>query len=283
VLSVYRYRGFRLARPDIVSSRVSQLGGSFEMLSVTHSSRFAATCAVVATASMASMVSTSAFAAALPMALTVTADLRPRIESLNPNSVSGGIGIYNGTLSSADNWNAYYNFNASSSVSGASASAYQTGSFSLTNLTSGTVTYLIALALPTEVVGAQVGTYTFNGSVSGTLITSGGPGMLQTVGAETSLWTAQTGGSVVDTLFDDPFMVQRSSAGATNFGSQSFSGMNSSTFGDTIGMTFSFRLSAGSTASFTTSLNGSGTIIPAPGALALLGCAGLVGNRRRRR
>jgi len=282
VLSVYRYRGFRLARPDIVSSRVSQLGGSFEMLSITHTSRFAATCAVVATASMASMVSTSAFAAALPMALTVNAGSTSSFESLNPNSVSGGIGIYNGTLSSANNWNAYYNFNASSSVSGASASAYQTGSFSITNLTSGTVTYLITLALPTEVVGAQVGTYTFNGSVSGTLITSG-QGRLETVGSGSSLWTAQTGGSAVETLFDDPFFVQRSSQGATNFGSRSFSAVVSPEFGDTIGMMFSFRLSAGSTASFSTSLNGSGTAIPAPGALALLGCAGLVGNRRRRR
>lgn len=256
------------------------------MLSTAHRARFAAmaaTCTVVAMTSMTLVTSTSAYATALPMSLTINAGSTSSLESLNPNSVSGGVGIYNGTLANAGNWNAYYNLNASSTLTGASASAFQTGSFSITNLTSGTVTYLITMALPTDVGTPQPGSFTFNGSVSGTLITSGGPGMLQTVGAGTSLWTAQTGGSVVDTLFDDPFMVQRSSAGATNFGSQSFSGVSSSTFGDTIGMTFSFRLSAGSTASFTTSLNGSGTIIPAPGALALLSCAGLVGNRRRRR
>jgi hypothetical protein len=255
------------------------------MLSTAHRARFSAmvaTCTVAAMTSTSLMTSTSAHATALPMSLTINAGSTSSLESLNPNSVSGGVGIYNGTLANAGNWNAYYNINASSTIAGSSASAYQTGSFSITNLTAGTVTYLITLALPTDVGTPQSGSFTFSGSVSGTLIT-GGAGMLQTVGAGTSLWTAQTGGSVVDTLFDDPFMVQRSSAGATNFGSQSFTGMSSSTFGDTIGMTFSFRLSAGSTASFTTALNGSGTVIPAPGALALLGCAGLVGNRRRRR
>lgn len=249
------------------------------MLSIAHSARHAA---AAATFVVVATTSTSAFATALPMSLTINAGSTSSLESLNPTSVSGGIGIYNGSLSNAGNWNAYYNMNASSTVSGASASAYQTGSFSITNLTAGTVTYLITLALPTDVAGPQTGSYTFNGSVSGTLITSG-QGRLETVGAGTSLWTAQTGGSVVDTLFDDPFLVQRSSQGATNFGSQSFTGVASSSFGDTIGMTFSFRLSAGSTASFTTSLNGSGTAVPAPGALALIGCAGLVRNRRRRR
>jgi len=197
------------------------------MLSTAHRARFAAmaaTCTVVAMTSMTLVTSTSAYATALPMSLTINAGSTSSLESLNPNSVSGGVGIYNGTLANAGNWNAYYNLNASSTLVGASASAFQTGSFSITNLTSGTVTYLITMALPTDAGTPQSGSFTFNGSVSGTLITSGGPGMLQTVGAGTSLWTAQTGGSVVDTLFDDPFMVQRSSAGATNFGSQSFSG-----------------------------------------------------------
>lgn len=250
------------------------------MLSIARSLRLAATVAVCA-------VSAPAFAAALPMSLTINAGSASALHDLAPNSVSGGTGIYNGTLSDAGDWNVFYNFNASSTVNSTGgvqtgASAFQNGSFSITNLTAGEITYLITLTLPTEVTDSMLGSFT--GSVSGTLITSG-PGLLATAGPATSLWTAQTGGTTVAPLFENPFIAQRSTQGATSIGSRSFGNpdpLATSTFGNTIGITFNFRLSAGATASFTTNLSGVGTPVPAPAALAVLACAGLVPSRRRR-
>jgi len=251
------------------------------MLSIARSARLAAAVAVCA-------VAAPAFATALPMSLTINAGSTSALHNLNPNSVSGGAGIYNGTLSDANNWNAYYNFNASSTVTSSGgtqigASAYQNGSFSITNLTSSEVTYLITLTLPTEVVAAMSGSFT--GSVSGTLVTNGA-GLLATAGPGTALWTAQTGGATVEDLFENPFTAQRSTQGATSIGSRNFGNptpLATPSFGNSIGITFHFRLSGNSTASFTSSLSGVGTPVPAPAAFAVLAGFGLAPSRRRRR
>jgi hypothetical protein len=251
------------------------------MLSIARSARLAAAVAVCA-------VSAPAFAAALPMTLTINAGSASAFHELTPNSVSGGAGIYNGTLTDNGDWNIFYNMNASSTVTSTGgvqtgASAYQNGSFSITNLTAGEVTYLITMSLPTEVAAPMMGSFT--GSVSGTLITSG-VGLLATAGPGTALWTAQTGGATVEDLFENPFIAQRTTQGATSIGSRSFGNptpLATPAFGDTIGFTFHFRLSAGATASFTTALSGVGTPVPAPAAIAVLAGFGLAPSRRRRR
>ncbi|MFM7261566.1 MAG: hypothetical protein ACKO3W_13280 [bacterium] len=251
------------------------------MQSIARSVRLAAAVAVCA-------VTAPVFATALPMTLTINAGSASALHNLNPTSVSGGAGIYNGSLSDPGDWNINYNMNASSTVTTSSgvqtgASAYQNGSFAITNISTSEVTYLITLSLPTEVTAPMAGSFT--GSISGTLITSGA-GLLATAGPGTALWTAQTGGTPIASLFENPFIAQRTTQGATSIGSRNFGNptpLATPTFGDTIGVSFHFRLSAGATASFTTALSGFGTPVPAPAAITVLACAGLAPSRRRRR
>lgn len=247
------------------------------MLSYASSARLAAAAVVCA-------VSAPAFAGAPDMSLTVNAGSISKNQTLVAVDPTSAVGIYNGTLTGAEGiWSAFYNLNASSSVTMSSseqsgANSWMSGSFSISNTTQSEVTYFITLSLPTAVTSAMSGL--FNGSISGTLVT-GGAGYLRTVG-DTSLWTASSGGMTVKTLFDAPVNVNRGSAGATSLGSQSFTATSSPMFGDNLATILSFKLSAGATASFTTSFSGIGTPVPAPGAVALLGCAGLALRRRRR-
>ncbi len=262
------------------------------MLLLSSSARFSATgvgCAIGALAAMfVAAIAAPAFADAPTLALTVNAGASSKYQSFGPNSTVGGTGIYNGTVVGAESaWSVYYNLNAANSITtvdGAQtgASSWVNGSVAITNQTSSEVAYSISLTIPTDVVDAMWGQ--FHGSTSGTLITSGA-GYIHTNDAS-PLWTGTTAGASIATLFDAPISVSRATSGATTLGSRSFgtpSLVSVPEFGAAMVMIFNFSLSAGDTASFTTGLNGVGFAVPAPGALALLGAAGAIGNRRRRR
>jgi hypothetical protein len=223
----------------------------------------------------------SAYADAPPLQLQVTTGSFGKSFSLNPNSVSpGGVGSYMGSVDGgANTWNFNYNFSA---ASGAEAAA-QSGTFSITNLSGAERTYNIRLTLPTTSPGTLTGL--FNGSLSGTLITSGA-GYMRSVTA-TPMWSALTNAFTVGQLFASPVNVVRNGSGATSMGSQGFGGSSPSTpaplFGETIAINMNFVLSANATASFSSALGGVSVPIPAPGAFALIGGAGLLAQRRRRR
>ena len=261
------------------------------MLFQSIKTRFAA--AAVASSFGAALAGTpgvfegNALADAPSLSLTVNAGSTSKYQPLNPNSVSGGAGIYNGTVFGAnDAWGVYYNLNAASNVTTEGSAqtgvtSWMNGSLSLTNMTDAEVDYIVSLTMPTSVVDAMWGR--FNGSVSGTLVTTGA-GFIQTIDSS-PLWTASTAGAPVATLFNAPVNVSRASNGATSLGSQSFGtpvGIVVPTYGSTVDLIFHFRLSAGDTGSFTTGINGVGFAVPAPGALALLATAGVVARRRRR-
>lgn len=246
------------------------------MLSTARRTRFAAAVAAAA-------VSSVGFAAAPPMQLTVNTGAFGKSVPLSPNSVSaGGVGTYSGVvLGTGGTWRLNYNLTG---FSGAS-SATQAGTLSITNLSGAEATYSIRLVLPT---GAAPGEWTglFNGSLAGTLITQGAGYFRSIVGAP-SLWSASTEATNVAQLFSAPLNVVRNSTGATSIGSQSFGGsqpsLPSPEFGTDIAINLDFVLSANATISFSSSLGGVGVPVPAPGALALLGAAGLATTRRRRR
>ena len=242
--------------------------------------RFAAATAAVALAA-------PVFADAPNMLLTVSAGSMGKPLSLAPNSTSGsGVGSYYGAVSGTDGasaiWNCSYNFSAASGVD----FALQTGSISLTNTSGQDLAFAMTLALPTAAIDPMTGH--FNGSVAAALVTgaaSGGIGFMSQSG-ELPLWVVRSGGVQVASLLGGWSTVSRTSAGASLVGSGSFGGSTPSqpgeTFGDPLSVSFYFVLSNNATASFTTSVGGVGTPVPAPGALALLASAGLVTRRRRR-
>lgn len=215
------------------------------------------------------------------MQLTVNAGSFGKTFNLSPSSVSsGGVGTYAGSVTGgASTWNLNYNFSA---ASGAEA-ATQSGTFSLSNISGAERTYNIRLVLPTA-SGASL-TGLFNGSLAGTLITSGA-GYFRSVTA-TAIWTGTTDTVVVGSLFNAPMNVTRSGSGASSLGTQSFGGTApsapSSLFGTNIAINLNFVLSANATVSFSSALGGVSVPIPAPGAAALVGMAGLGLVRRRRR
>lgn len=81
------------------------------------------------------------------------------------------------------------------------------------------------------------------------------------------------------TLYDAPFSDTAAGAFASSSDSDTFAGLGGPTASDNIAILLTFTLSPGDSATVT----GTMTIIPAPGAFAMLGLAGLAGGRRRRR
>lgn len=244
------------------------------MLSLCSSSRLAA--AVVAVAASA-----PALADAPPMTLTVNAGMVAKQHLINPNSVSvSGVGSYIGSVTGDTGlWRVNYNFSAASAVQ----SATQAGTLAITNLTNGELVFGVTLSLPTAAAAELAGLY--NGSLSGALITNGG-GYLRSVDG-LPMWVSTTDGTQIAPLFTNTVNLTRSSTGSTLLGSQSFGGSSPSLpapdFGSHVAITLNFILSAGDTASFSSSLGGLGVPVPAPGAFALLASAGLITPRRRRR
>jgi len=124
------------------------------------------------------------------------------------------------------------------------------------------------------------------GSVTGTLTDLNGNGATLSSASGGSIYSALVDNAVVATLLDDPFSVSTGAFESAVVGPASFGEpIPSQPSGDalnTMAITLNFVLSAGDAASFTSIFVLVGTDIPAPGALALLGVAGLFGRRRRR-
>jgi hypothetical protein len=249
------------------------------MLSLCSSPRL--TAAVVAVATCAGAVCAPSLADAPPMTLTVNSGMFGKQVQLNPNSVSGaGVGTYFGTVTGGGGlWSLNYNFSAASAVQ----SATQAGTMAITNLSDSELTFNVTLSLPTAAAAEFTGL--FNGSLSGALLANAGGGYLRSV-ESTPMWLATTDGVQIAPLFSNPVNIVRSTQGSTLMGTQTFGGSQPSLpapdFGSHVAVTLNFILSAGDTASFSSSLGGVGVPVPAPGALALLASAGLVARRRRR-
>ena len=157
-----------------------------------------------------------------------------------------------------------------------------TGTFSLTNETAFGKSYVVDFSLPISPAIAQS---TVSGQMSGTLTDSNGSG--------SASMTSTNGGAVYTALADEMFvqslMSNANQTVSSVFGTTSFSGgsfgqgtaLAGPAINTTIGIRFSFTLSAGDSVSFSSIFVANS--VPTPGALAMGLLSGLVALRRRRR
>ena len=158
-----------------------------------------------------------------------------------------------------------------------------TGTFSLTNETAFGKSYVVDFSLPISPAIAQS---TVSGQMSGTVTDSNGSG--------SASMTSTNGGAVYTALADDMFvqslMSNANQTVSSAFGTTSFSGgsfgqgfppLAGPAINSTIGIRFSFTLSAGDSVSFSSIFVANP--VPTPGALAMGILSLLVARRGRRR
>jgi len=164
---------------------------------------------------------------------------------------------------------------------GLSASAgVVSGSQSFYNMSGSSRTYTYYQYSP--VSGGSVGTV-MNGSVTATLTDLNGNGAtLSSNPAGNPVYTATINDVAVQTLWNSPFSyaVGQFLSGATTPASFANVPVPAGVPGDgNAGVVLRFTLSAGDAVSFAYTFN----VVPGPGALALLACAGCATNGRRRK
>ena len=233
----------------------------------------------IATAALLASIATGIAAADGPaVVLDVTVDASSQSQNLNGTATNlPNVFNYQGSLLDAGGaWLLSWDFNASDATN-AGTKAFTAGNYVIQNLSANTIAVELTVTLPIALIGSAL----YGGSVSGGLTTSG-PGFISDNG--TPLWSGRTGGNLIDSLFDNPFLVARADAGSSSLGFESFGDPIPSAPGPAIGsdisVTLKFLLGANSSASFTSVLVAA---IPTPGALALLGLGGLTAFGRRRR
>jgi hypothetical protein len=122
----------------------------------------------------------------------------------------------------------------------------------------------------------------YGGSIGGSITGGLFGGLLSSVDGSTALWTAMIDGDVLAGLVDAPFELTSSVFGSADLEGASFGDPIPSLEGagarESMSLHLDFVLGAGTT--FAISSNYAAQI-PAPGALALLGLAGVAGRRRR--
>ncbi|MBM4110296.1 MAG: hypothetical protein FJ254_02915 [Phycisphaerae bacterium] len=153
------------------------------------------------------------------------------------------------------------------------------GTFSITNIASSVQTFEVTFTLDSSVQFSQS---MMNGAFSGTLTDANGDGSasIGRVGGSSGFYSALIDGNLVRSLGSSPYSYSGAAFGSSQVGPESFDPTTGPGLSSTIGLKFRFTLSAGDSVSFSSLFNV--VDVPAPGALALLGCAGCIGSRRRR-
>lgn len=153
----------------------------------------------------------------------------------------------------------------------------------VTNTTMFTQTYSLTVVLP---ISQMIANACIGGSISGSVTDLNGNGATLASPAGGAVYTALVDGVAAQQLLTDPFSVstgnwQSATVGPASFGNPIPSLPYAPGVLNSIGITISFTLSAGDSATFT-SIFVVEECIPAPAALALFGLAGFAGSRRRR-
>jgi hypothetical protein len=151
------------------------------------------------------------------------------------------------------------------------------GTFSITNTANSTQTFTVNFNLDSTVQFAQS---LMNGAFAGTLNDANGDGSasIGRVAGSAGFYSALIDGNLVRSLGSSAYSYSGAAFGSSQVGPESFDPVVGPALNATIGLQFRFTLSAGDSVSFSSLFN----VVPAPGAIALLGAAGCIGSRRRR-
>jgi len=150
--------------------------------------------------------------------------------------------------------------------------------FGFQNLDLVTHEYTVNLVAPVDMAGSTL----YGGFASGTVDDTGDGSALLTAGAGVPTFSGNIDGTGVLGLLNDLNVPVSGLGSGGTFAETSFPPGPSTPgpgIASDIGITVTFSLSPGDIASFNTAF----IVTPAPGAFALLGLAGLVSSRRRRR
>lgn len=210
----------------------------------------------------------------------VTLSVNGNVSSLSGTATAAS-NVYNYTGSLTDGggmWTTGFDFNASNMAD--MQTSFVSGNFVVINSGSMAQDFEIVLTLPVVVTGSKMTMY--GGSVAGSVIGDADGGFFGTTGSN-PVWSASTDGMVIADLLTAPINISTSPFQSALVGSMSFGDPIPSAPGPNLSssleITLRFTLGAGDSAAFTSILVAQ---VPAPGAVALLGLAGLVGSRRRR-
>ncbi|HMN96790.1 MAG TPA: hypothetical protein PKC43_07085 [Phycisphaerales bacterium] len=154
----------------------------------------------------------------------------------------------------------------------------------VTNTSMMTQTFTITVQSPIDTTNFPF--ICIGGSVVGSITDGNGDGATLTSPVGGSLYSAFVDNNVVGTLLNDPFSVSAGNYLSAGVGPATFGAPIPSLFVPTqattnFGITLTFTLTAGDSASFTSIFVVEGCI-PGPASLALLAFAGMAGSRRRR-
>jgi MYXO-CTERM domain-containing protein len=210
----------------------------------------------------------------------VTLSVNGNVSSLSGTATAAS-NVYNYTGSLTDGggmWTTGFDFNASNMAD--MQTSFVSGNFVVINTGSMAQDFEIVLTLPVVVTGSKMTMY--GGSVAGSVIGDADGGFFGTTGSN-PVWSASTDGMVIADLLTAPINISTNPFQSALVGSASFGEPIPSAPGpnltDSLEITLRFTLGAGDSAAFTSIFVAQ---VPAPGAVALLGLAGLVGSRRRR-
>ena len=185
--------------------------------------------------------------------------------SLGPagnNAWGFDVGVFN------PNFNITGEINASPTIS--PTAAFLNPTLNFTNNSTESLWFMVSIKMPTSHLFPLP--LEWASSASWTLT---GPQPELTTLSDTPLWAVSTDAGSLGSLFEDSTAMNNNNLNISN----NMSGPLGGSVAEFMMIDLAFELSPNAVGG----VNGLFTVVPAPGALALLGCAGLFGTKRRRR
>jgi hypothetical protein len=238
----------------------------------------------IAAFSVALLAAESAFADTPLLNLTVKRGSTVAYATeLTGDEPSPGFFVYDDIYEDPDaQWDLDYHweYDSDTTLSPGTGGASAFATFGLTNNTGGFETFTVTAFVPLLQVLSDVSTA---GDVEGSLADSNFDGSSLLTDSGKEIYGGLIDSTVWLTLMDDPFSFAAPPFGSDEFGPFAGAGAGPALADTDIGIEITFDLSPGDSVQFTANFIVEGMVVPAPGAVALLGLAGLAGTRRRRR